>query len=282
MKILDGKKLSEEIKIQIKNELQKYKLSRKPKLTVIIVGEDYASWVYVKNKVKSCNEVGILTETISFDNSVSEQMIINTINELNNDENVDGILVQLPLTKKLNELKILNSIKASKDVDGLTDINLGKLLQNDKDAIIPCTVKGIIKLLNYYQIEIDNKNITIINNSNIVGKPLAMILNNLGATVSVLHKKTSNLSYYLKNSDIICSATGVYNLFTNEQVKNNVTIIDIGINKTKGQKLVGDVNFEEMKLKASAITPVPGGVGPMTIAMLLENLFLIYKKNINK
>lgn len=282
MKILDGKKLSEEIKIQIKNELQKYKLSRKPKLTVIIVGEDYASWVYVKNKVKSCNEVGILTETISFDNSVSEQMIINTINELNNDENVDGILVQLPLTKKINELKILNSIKASKDVDGLTDINLGKLLQNDKDAIIPCTVKGIIKLLNYYQIEIDNKNITIINNSNIVGKPLAMILNNLGATVSVLHKKTSNLSYYLKNSDIICSATGVYNLFTNEQVKNNVTIIDIGINKTKGQKLVGDVNFEEMKLKASAITPVPGGVGPMTIAMLLENLFLIYKKNINK
>ncbi|MGL5268745.1 MAG: bifunctional 5,10-methylenetetrahydrofolate dehydrogenase/5,10-methenyltetrahydrofolate cyclohydrolase [Spiroplasma sp.] len=278
MQLLDGKKISQKIKDDIKltiNQLVRAK-KRIPKLVVLIVGDDYASHLYVKNKVKACKECGIKTEVIYFAESVVESEIITTIKTLNQNSEVDGILVQLPLTKNLNEFKILNSISEKKDVDGLTNINAGKLLQNDSSAIIPCTVKGIIALLKAYNITIVGQDVTIINNSNIIGKPLAMLLNNLGATVSLTHKATKDLKFYLQNANIIISATGVHNLFSAQEIKNDVVIIDVAINKSKNKKLIGDVDFETIKDKVKAISPVPGGVGPMTIAMLLDNLITLY------
>lgn len=279
MQLLDGKKISQKIKAEIKLKIDQIvkEQNRIPKLVVIIVGEDYASHLYVKNKIKACENVGIKGEIIHFSDSVSEPEIIETIEKLNQDNDVDGILVQLPLVKSLNEFKILNTIAVAKDVDGLTSISAGKLLQGDTSAIIPCTVRGIIALLEAYNLECSGKDVVIINNSNIVGKPLAMMLNNMGATVSLTHKATKDLKFYLKNADIIVTATGVYQLFTSQDVKDSVIIIDVAINNNKDKKLVGDVEFETFKNKAQAITPVPGGVGPMTIAMLLENLMKLYQ-----
>lgn len=280
MILLDGKKVSQKIKTDIKvnvNQLIKQK-KRVPQLVVIVVGDDYASHIYVKHKIKACEECGIKGQIINFAQTISQAVIIATIEKLNQDITVDGILVQLPLAKHLNEFAILNKIAVDKDVDGLTNINVGKLLQGDNSAIIPCTVKGIIALLDAYNLSVYRKDITIINNSNIVGKPLAMLLSNLGATVSIAHKATKDLSTYLKTSDIIVSATGVHNLFSANMIKDGVIIIDVAINTTKNQKIIGDVNFQEMKVKTKAITPVPGGVGPMTIAMLLENLLILYNK----
>lgn len=279
MQLLDGKKISQKIKAEIKLKIDQIIKEQKriPKLVVIIVGEDYASHLYVKNKIKACENVGIKGEIIHFSESISETEIIETIEKLNQDNDVDGILVQLPLVKSLNEFKILNTIAVAKDVDGLTSISAGKLLQGDTSAIIPCTVRGIIALLEAYNLECNGKDVVIINNSNIVGKPLAMMLNNMGATVSLTHKATKDLKFYLKNADIIVTATGVYQLFTSQDVKDSVIIIDVAINNNKDKKLVGDVEFETFKNKAQAITPVPGGVGPMTIAMLLENLMKLYQ-----
>lgn len=280
MQLLDGKKVSQKIKNDIKTKIDQLIKNNKriPKLVVIIVGDDYASHIYVKNKIKACQDCGIEGEIIYFPETVSEIEVIKTIESLNENHNVDGILVQLPLVKNLNEFKILNSIAVNKDVDGLTNINAGKLLQGDNTAMIPCTVKGIITLLKAYNFKISGQDIIVINNSNIVGKPLAMLLNNMGATVSLTHKATKDLKFYLKNADIIITATGVYNLFLEQDIKNNTIIIDVAINKNKNKKIVGDVNFEEMKNKVKAITPVPGGVGPMTIAMLLENLMILYQQ----
>lgn len=279
MQLLDGKKISQKIKAEIKLKIDQIIKEQKriPKLVVIIVGEDYASHLYVKNKIKACENVGIKGEIIHFSDSVSEPEIIETIEKLNQDNDIDGILVQLPLVKSLNEFKILNTIAVAKDVDGLTSISAGKLLQGDTSAIIPCTARGIIALLEAYNLECNGKDVVIINNSNIVGKPLAMMLNNMGATVSLTHKATKDLKFYLKNADIIVTATGVYQLFTSQDVKDSVIIIDVAINNNKDKKLVGDVEFETFKNKAQAITPVPGGVGPMTIAMLLENLMKLYQ-----
>lgn len=280
MQLLDGKKISQEIKIKIKSRIDQLVKAQKriPKLVVVIVGDDYASHLYVKNKVKACQQCGIQGEIIHFPKSVSESEIIAKIEQLNQDATVDGILVQLPLVESLNEFKILNSITDAKDVDGLTNINAGKLLQGDKSAIVPCTVKGIVTLLQAYNFAVAGQDVTIINNSNIVGKPLAMVLNNLGATVSLTHKETKDLNQYLKNADIVVTATGVFNLFSSQNVKSDVIIIDVAINTSKDQKLVGDVDFQAMKDKVKAISPVPGGVGPMTIAMLLENLMTLYNQ----
>lgn len=280
MLLLDGRKISQKIKDNIKIKVDQLIKENKriPKLVVIIIGNDYASHIYVKNKIKACQECGILGEIILFSDSSSEIEIITKIEQLNQDSTVDGILVQLPLVKNLNEFKILNTINPSKDVDGLTNVNAGKLLQGDNSAIIPCTVKGIIALLKTYNLEVINRDITIINNSNIVGKPLAMLLNNMGATVSLVHKQTKDLLLYLRNADMIITATGIYNLFSIQDIKHDVVIIDVAINRSKDKKLVGDVNFAEMKDKVKAITPVPGGVGPMTIAMLLENLMILFQQ----
>lgn len=280
MQLLDGKKISQKIKNQIKIQIDQLITTKKrlPKLVVIIIGEDYASHLYVKNKVKACEAVGIKGEIVHFPDSVAEAELLAKIKELNENPEVDGILVQLPLVAQLDEFKILNTIAVSKDVDGLTSVNLGKLLQGDESAIIPCTVKGIITLLKAYNLEVGGQDVTIINNSNIVGKPLAMLLNNMGATVSLTHKETKDLKSYLKNADIIVTATGVYQLFASQDIKSNVIIIDVAINTTKDQKLVGDVEFAAVADKVKAITPVPGGVGPMTIAMLLENLMFLYQQ----
>ncbi|MDQ7982681.1 MAG: bifunctional 5,10-methylenetetrahydrofolate dehydrogenase/5,10-methenyltetrahydrofolate cyclohydrolase [Spiroplasma sp.] len=278
MILLDGKKNSQKIKDEIKVKVKQLikEKQRLPQLVVIIVGDDYPSQIYVKNKIRACEECGIKGQVINFPENAKQNEIIATIDQLNQDITVDGILVQLPLVKHLNEFEILNRIAINKDVDGLTNISAGKLLQGDKSAIIPCTVKGIITLLDVYKLPIHGQDITIINNSNIVGKPLAMLLSNLGATVSIAHKDTKNLSSYLKSSDIIITAAGVYNLFDAQMVKDDVIIIDVAINLTKDKKLVGDINFNAIKSKTKAITPVPGGVGPMTIAMLLDNLMILY------
>lgn len=280
MQLLDGKKISQKLKKQIKTQIDQLIATKKrlPKLVVIIIGEDYASHLYVKNKVKACEAVGIKGEIVHFPDSVAEADVLTKINELNANPEVDGILVQLPLVAQLDEFKILNTIAVSKDVDGLTSVNAGKLLQGDESAIIPCTVKGIIVLLKAYNLEVAGQDVTIINNSNIVGKPLAMLLNNMGATVSLAHKGTKDLKTYLKNADIIVTATGVYQLFASQDIKSDVIIIDVAINTTKDKKVVGDVEFAAVQDKVKAITPVPGGVGPMTIAMLLENLMLLYQQ----
>jgi len=281
-KILNGKIIAEQIIASIKKKVQNHCPKRVPKLVVIIVGDNLASQVYVRSKVKACHEVGIAVVELAFKADISESFIINEINNLNSDDSVDGILVQLPLPEPLNTLNIINTIAVNKDVDGLTNVNAGRLLQGDQQAMLPCTVKGILALLTYYRIPIKGQNITIINDSNIVGKPLALLLNNLGATVSITHKLTKNLSIYTKKADIICTATGIFNIIKPEQVKKGVIIIDIAIKKQgENKKIVGDIDFEKMKNKAQAITPVPGGVGPMTIAMLLVNLLNLYEKQIN-
>ena len=282
IKILNGKIIAQQIKAKIKVQVTTI-TSRKPKLAVIIVGEDLASQMYVRTKIKACQECDIDGQVFSLATTVTQKQIINKIEQLNNDNSIDGILVQLPLPKHLDTLAIINSITINKDVDGLTNINAGRLLQGDKKAMLPCTVKGILKLLNHYKIPISKQNVTIINDSNIVGKPLALSLINSGATVSIVHKLTKDLTLYTREADIICSATGVYNIINNNQVKHGVVIIDVAINyQGKEKKVVGDINFETMKNTASAITPVPGGVGPMTIAMLLENLMICYQLNIKK
>lgn len=279
IKILDGKIIAQQIKTKIKMQVTTLN-KRKPKLAVIIVGEDLASQMYVRTKIKACQACDIDGQVFSVPTTTTQQQIINQVEQLNNDNNIDGILVQLPLPKHLNTLAIINSIAINKDVDGLTNINAGRLLQGDKKAMLPCTVKGILELLNYYKITILGQNITIINSSNIVGKPLGLLLTNMGATVSIVHKLTKNLTVYTKEADIICSATGIHNIINNKQVKSGVVIIDVAINyQGKEKKIVGDIDFQTMKTTAAAITPVPGGVGPMTIAMLLENLMLCYQLN---
>ncbi|WP_375316913.1 bifunctional 5,10-methylenetetrahydrofolate dehydrogenase/5,10-methenyltetrahydrofolate cyclohydrolase [Spiroplasma endosymbiont of Virgichneumon dumeticola] len=278
-KILDGKILAQKIKLEIKQQVANIS-KRKPKLAVIVIGDDLASQMYVRTKIKACQTCGIQGQVIALDKSINQTEVINHIERLNNDNTVDGILVQLPLPKHLDMLAVINTITINKDVDGLTNINAGRLLQGDKQTMLPCTVKGILELLTYYQILIKRQNVTIINDSNIVGKPLGLLLNNMGATISVVHKLTKDLFTYTKNADIICTATGVHNIINNKQIKPGATIIDIAINYTgTNKKLVGDVDFMEMAKIAGAITPVPGGVGPMTIAMLLTNLMICYELN---
>lgn len=278
-KILDGKMLAQKIKLNIKQQVANVS-NRKPKLVVIIVGNDLASQMYVRSKIKACQACDIEGQVIVLTDSTKQAEVIRHIERLNSDSSVDGILIQLPLPKHLDTLTVINAITINKDVDGLTNINAGRLLQGDKKTMLPCTVKGILELLTYYKILIKGQNVTIINDSNIVGKPLGLLLNNMGATVSIVHKLTKNLSAYTKDADIICTATGVHNIINTSQIKPGVTIIDIAINYTgPNKKLVGDIDFMEMTKVASAITPVPGGVGPMTIAMLLVNLMICYELN---
>lgn len=278
-KILDGKLLAQKIKLNIKQQVASIN-NRKPKLVAVIVGDDLASQMYVRTKIKACQACDIDGKVIALDKITTQAEVIRHIERLNNDNDIDGILVQLPLPNHLDTLTVINAIAIDKDVDGMTNINAGRLLQGDKQTMLPCTVKGILELLTYYKIPIKGQNVTIINDSNIVGKPLGLLLNNMGATVSIAHKLTKDLTAYTKHADIICTATGVHNIINNRQVKAGVTIIDIAINYTgPNKKLVGDVNYIEMSKVAGAITPVPGGVGPMTIAMLLSNLMICYQLN---
>lgn len=274
--IIDGKELSSKIKEELKNEIKTYMI--KPCLAVIQIGSDSASDIYVKAKEKACSEVGIYFKHIKFEETVREIEVINKILELNNDEYVNGILLQLPLPEKFNTEKLINYIARSKDVDGLTDINVGKLV-NKKKCLVSCTPQGIMEILKANEIEISGKNVVIVGRSNLVGKPLISLFLNKDATVTVCHSKTNNLKDFTKNADILVVAVGHKHLITKDMVKDGSVVIDVGINREDG-KLYGDVDFDSVKDKVSYITPVPGGVGPMTVAMLLTNVNDTYKKMI--
>jgi len=273
--LLDGKQVSDEIKQQLKNKVRNYLI--KPCLVVIQVGDDEASNVYIRSKERACNEIGVYFKHIKFEESVREREIINKIIELNNDEYVHGILLQLPIPEKFNTRKLINLIHRDKDVDGLTDSNAGKLFKNNYHSI-PCTPQGIMELLDYYKIELEGKKVTIVGRSNLVGKPLSMLLLDRNATVTICHSKTEDLKEHTLNADIIITAVGKRNILTEDMVKKGVIVIDVGMNHNEEGKLCGDVDFEKVSKKASYITPVPGGVGPMTVAMLLENVVKNYEK----
>ena len=274
--ILDGKALSNEIKNDIKLKIKNYLI--KPTLAVIQIGDDAASNIYINSKKRACENVGINFIHEKFESDVIEQEIINKIIELNNDSYVNGILIQLPIPDKFDQYKLLNLINKNKDVDGLTDINMG-LLFKDYNNSIPCTPLGIIKLLESYNIELEGKHAVVVGKSNLVGKPLSVLLLQKGATVTICHSKTVNLKQFTKQADILISAVGKKHLITKDMVKENAIVVDVGINRVDGN-LYGDVDFENIKDIAAYITPVPGGVGPMTVAMLLSNVLKNYEKNL--
>lgn len=278
MSNIDGKIISTKIKEELKAEIKTYMI--KPCLAVIQIGNDEASNVYISAKQKACSEVGIYLKHIKFDENSREIEIINKIIELNNDEYVHGILLQLPIPEKFNEEKLINYISRNKDVDGLTDINVGKLI-NNKKCLVSCTPQGIIKLLEESGVSIPGKNVVIVGRSKLVGKPLISLFLNNDATVTVCHSKTNNLKDFTKNADILVVAVGKKHLITEDMVKKDSVVIDVGINRLDG-KLYGDVDYENVKNKVSLITPVPGGVGPMTVAMLLCNVNTVYKNLNNK
>ncbi len=271
-KIIDGKKTSELILSDLKQKIENSKL--KPTLAVVLVGENKASKTYVKNKKKKCEYVGIKSVSHELPSNTTELALLNLINKLNNDSSINGILIQLPLPNHINEKVILNKIDINKDVDCFHPTNVGQLHISPKNSKFkPCTPFGIIKLLENYNINISGKHCVIVGRSNIVGKPLVPLMLEKNATVTVCHSKTSNLNEITKKADILISAVGKQNIITKDMVKKDAVVIDVGINYNDQNKLCGDVDFENVKNIASYITPVPGGVGPMTIAMLMENCF---------
>lgn len=273
--IIDGKALSKKIKEKLKTTIDTELISKgkqPPKLVVVLVGNNMASKVYVSGKIKACKEVGIKSETITLPEETTQEELNQTILTLNKDKSVNGILVQLPLPSHLNSNIALNLISPEKDVDGLTNINLGKLLSNDPSVIRSCTPLGVVTMLQSYGVEIEGANICIINRSILVGKPLYLMLTQLNGTVTMCHTKTKNIKEIAKNSDIIISAVGVKNFITADMVKEGATVIDVGIVRDeKTKKICGDVDFDNVAKVAGFISPVPGGSGPMTITMLLKN-----------
>ena len=283
MTIIDGKALSEKILKEIEqehSELEK-KVERKAGLAVIIVGENPASQIYVRNKIRACEKVGFHSETIRLDENITEENLLLEIEKLNNNSNIDGILVQLPIPKHIDGLKIINAISAKKDVDGFHTTNIGKMMIGDETGFLPCTPAGVVHMFEEYNINLEGKDVLVIGQSNIVGKPMTLLLIKKRATVQVCNSKTKNLSEKLQKADVVVAAAGSPKLVKAADVKEDVVVIDVGINRVDG-KLCGDVDFEEVSKKASFITPVPGGVGPMTIAMLIKNTFKSYKQKIDK
>ena len=276
--IIDGKKEAEILREKIKKEIIsiKNKTNKSPVLTVILVGDFAPSQIYVKNKEKISKQVGINSNVIKYPKDVREEEILKKIKELNNDENVSGILVQLPLPDQISKEKVINLIDPLKDVDGFSPINVGNLASG-YNAIVPCTPLGCLLLLKKVEKNLSGKHAVIIGRSNLNGKPLAQLLLKENCTVTITHSKTKNLKEECLKADILIAAVGVANLVKKDWVKSGSVIIDVGINK-QGDKIVGDVNFEEVKDKVKAITPVPGGVGPMTIACLLKNTIECFKK----
>ena len=273
---MDGKalSLSLEVELKLKVDALREKNARIPKLVVVLVGDNPASQTYVKNKAKACERVGFLSEIIELDGSISQEIVLSTIDHLNRDDAVDGILVQLPVPKHLDAKAIVHALDPNKDVDGLHPLNVAKLYENEK-GFVPCTPKGIMRLLKEYQIDVVGKHCVVLGRSNLVGRPVAQLLLNENATVTICHSKTQNLSEFTKQADIIVVAIGRANFLTSKDVNHAECIIDVGINRVDG-RLVGDVAYEELVDKVDAMTPVPGGVGPMTIGMLLENTLEAY------
>ena len=274
MKIIDGKKLAQNLRKNIANEVKQY--SRPPGLAVVLVGDDEASQVYVRNKSRACVEVGFYSDQIHKSANITEEELLSEVNRLNENKTIDGILVQLPLPEHIDSNKIIEAIIPEKDVDGFSSENVGKLSQN-KSFISPCTPKGVMKMLASIKCDLRGKDCVIIGASNIVGRPMAMEFLNAGATVQVCHKETKDIKQKAKSADIIVAAAGVANLVNSEWVKEGAVIIDVGINRLEDGTMTGDVDFEDVKDIVSAISPVPGGVGPMTIAVLLENTLTAYQ-----
>ncbi len=276
MILLDGKKVSNEIIEEL--ILRRNKIKDKIKLAIIWVGNDSASEIYIKNKQKKCEKVGIETELFHLDSNITEEYLINLIDNLNKDKAVSGILLQSPVPKTIDIIKCFNEIDYHKDVDGFSCISVGSLYLG-REKLVSCTPKGIIRLLDYYNIDLKGKNVCLINRSNIVGKPLFHLLMQRGATVTVCHSLTKNIKEHTLNADIIISAVGKPKFITSEMVSDGAIIIDVGISRVDGH-VVGDVDFDNVKDKCSYITPVPGGIGPMTVAMMIENI-LEAKENEN-
>ena len=275
--IIDGKKEAAVLREEIKKEilLIKSKTNKIPGLTVILIGEFAPSQIYVRNKEKNSKEVGINSNVIKYSKDVTEEEVLKKIKELNNDDDVSGILVQLPLPAQINKEKIINAIDPLKDVDGFNPINVGNLASGYK-AIVPCTPLGCLLLLKNIEKNLSGKHAVIIGRSNLNGKPMAQLLLKENCSVTISHSKTKNLKEKCSKADILIAAVGVANLVKKDWVKDGSIIIDVGINKL-GDKIVGDVSFDEVKNKVKAITPVPGGVGPMTIACLLKNTLECFK-----
>ena len=271
--ILDGKKLAYKITEELKNKTQS--LTNKPKLAVLLVGNNPASQIYVRNKQKKAEYIGFESIVIPLPKEATEDNILEHIYILNEDTNINAILVQLPLPEGINQKRIIEAIDPIKDVDGFTSYNFGRLALGYKPYTYPCTPKGIIKLIEEYNIELQGKNIVVIGRSNIVGKPVSFMLQQKNATVTMANSYTQNLKEITKQADVIISAIGKAKFITDEYVKENAIVIDVGINRTN-DNLCGDVDFDNVKEKTSYITPVPGGVGPMTIAMLMENTYELY------
>ena len=277
MMIIDGKKEAELLRDEIKKEVLKIKESKNkvPGLTVILIGNYTPSQIYVKNKEKNSKEVGMNSDVIKYSDDVTEKEILEKIKELNNDQNVSGVLVQLPLPKQIDKEKIINAIHPSKDVDGFNPVNVGNLSSGYK-GLVPCTPMGCLMLIKKVEKNLSGKHAVIIGRSNLNGKPMAQLLLKENCTVTIVHSKTKNLQQECLKADILVAAVGVPNLVKKDWVKKDAIVIDVGINKLN-DKIVGDVEFDQVKDIAKAITPVPGGVGPMTIACLLKNTLECFK-----
>ncbi|MBE6452735.1 MAG: bifunctional methylenetetrahydrofolate dehydrogenase/methenyltetrahydrofolate cyclohydrolase FolD [Alphaproteobacteria bacterium] len=275
--ILDGKKLASQIREDLSSKISALQGTLPPALAVVLVGDNEASKIYVRNKKKAASEIGMICEVLELSSGIGENALLEVINELNSNHHIHGIIVQLPLPPHINPLHILSAISPQKDVDGFNPYNAGLLSCREDSAIISATPKGILRLLQHSDIELSGKHAVIIGRSNIVGRPAAILMLNQDCTVTITHSKTQNLQALIKQADIVIAACGSPKLVKKDWIKPGAVVIDVGINRLEG-KLCGDVDFEEVSQIASYITPVPGGVGPMTVAMLLENTFEAFQK----
>jgi methylenetetrahydrofolate dehydrogenase (NADP+)/methenyltetrahydrofolate cyclohydrolase len=271
MKIIDGKAIAAKLRAELKEKIDK--LQRKPGLAVVIVGEDSASQIYVRNKIRACNELGIRSYSYELPANCTQTALEKLLDELAKDEQIDGILLQLPLPKGLDAESAIKHIPVEKDVDGFSAHNLGLLLQH-KEKVVACTPLGIMKMLEKEGIDVSGKNAVVIGRSETVGKPMAMLLLNANATVTICHSKTQNLAEICKTADILVAAVGKAKFVTADMIKEGAVVIDVGMNRDENGKLCGDVDFENVKEHTAYITPVPGGVGPMTITMLMYNTYI--------
>lgn len=269
--IIDGRAISSELREELRLKVEKLKLSGKtPGLAVVIVGDDPASRIYVRNKRKACDEVGIYSEVIELPGETSEAELLGVVERLNSREDIDGILVQLPLPKHISETAVIEKISSEKDVDAFSECNVGKIMTGNF-SFVPCTPAGIIELLERSGVDICGKSCVVVGRSNIVGKPMAMLLLHKNGTVTICHSKTKNLADFTRGADILVVAVGKAGFITADMIKPGAVVIDVGMNRDENGKLCGDVDFDSAKEVASMITPVPGGVGPMTITELLKN-----------
>lgn len=276
--IINGKEVSASVKQRVAEECSELvkRTGKRPGLAVIIVGDDPASRVYVNNKKKACELVGFVSREYALPEETTQQELTQLITKLNNDSEINGILCQLPLPKHLDEKSVIELISVSKDVDAFNEVNVGKIMIGNFD-FLPCTPSGVIEMLNYYNIEISGKECVVLGRSNIVGKPMAMLLLHRNGTVTICHSRTNNLKEVCKRADILVAAVGKPKFVTADMVKEGAVVIDVGINRNSDGKLCGDVDFENVEPIASYITPVPGGVGPMTIATLMKNTLTAFK-----